>query len=122
MVRRSDTDARSLQRIRLIGFCDRAFSACDALWTPVLPMPVPERAATDYGDEPEMAAGLAALTRLTRPLNYLGLPGSLCRPGSFLSLSLDRRIISRCTLALDGKMIDKPHLTLAHRRLGLGTE
>jgi aspartyl-tRNA(Asn)/glutamyl-tRNA(Gln) amidotransferase subunit A len=62
-------------------FCDWVFSACDALWTPVLPMPVPERAATNYGDGPDMAAGLAALTRLTRPLNYLGLPGVVVPAG-----------------------------------------
>jgi aspartyl-tRNA(Asn)/glutamyl-tRNA(Gln) amidotransferase subunit A len=62
-------------------FCDRVFSACDALWTPVLPIPVPERAATDYGDGPGMVAGLAALTRLTRPLNYLGLPGVVVPAG-----------------------------------------
>src|SRR4051812_10933892 len=69
-------------RPRLVReFCDRVFAVCDALWTPVLPMQVPERAATDYGDSAEMVAGLAALTRLTRPLNYLGLPGVVLPAG-----------------------------------------
>ena len=69
-------------RPRLVRqFCDCVFASCDALWTPVLPMPVPERAATDYGDGPDMVAGLAALTRLTRPLNYLGLPGVVVPAG-----------------------------------------
>jgi aspartyl-tRNA(Asn)/glutamyl-tRNA(Gln) amidotransferase subunit A len=69
-------------RPRLVReFCDRVFGVCDALWTPVLPMPVPPRAETDYGDGPEMVAGLAALTRLTRPLNYLGLPGVVVPAG-----------------------------------------
>ena len=35
---------------------------------------MPERAATDFGDGPDMTDGLARLTRLTRPFNYLGLP------------------------------------------------
>ncbi len=62
-------------------FCDRVFAECDALWAPVLPMPVPTRAATDYGDGPDMGQGLAALTRLTRPLNYLGLPAVVVTGG-----------------------------------------
>lgn len=62
-------------RPRLIAeFVDRVFGACDALWVPVLSDPVPERAATDFGDGPDMNDGLARLTRLTRPFNYLGLP------------------------------------------------
>jgi aspartyl-tRNA(Asn)/glutamyl-tRNA(Gln) amidotransferase subunit A len=63
-------------------FCDRVFAACDALWVPTLAAPVPERAATDFGDGPEMVSGLAALTRLTRPFNYLGLP-SVVVPAGF---------------------------------------
>ena len=63
-------------------FCDRVFAACDALWVPTLAQPVPERAATEFGDGPEMVSGLAALTRLTRPFNYLGLP-SVVVPGGF---------------------------------------
>ncbi len=62
-------------RSRLVrAFVDQVFAACDVLWLPVLSDPVPERGATDFGDGPGMVAGLAALTRLTRPLNYLGLP------------------------------------------------
>jgi aspartyl-tRNA(Asn)/glutamyl-tRNA(Gln) amidotransferase subunit A len=62
-------------RPRLVReFCDRVFARCDALWAPALAMPVPTRAATDFGDGPDMVAGLAGLTRLTRPFNYLGLP------------------------------------------------
>lgn len=62
-------------RPRLVReFVDRVFSACDALWVPALSEPVPERAATDFGDGPDMVGGLARLTRLTRPFNYLGLP------------------------------------------------
>ena len=43
---------------------------------------MPQRAATDYGDGPEMVSGLAGLTRLVRPLNYLGLP-SVVVPAGF---------------------------------------
>jgi aspartyl-tRNA(Asn)/glutamyl-tRNA(Gln) amidotransferase subunit A len=70
-------------RPRIIrGFCDCVFASCDALWLPVLPIPVPTRAETDYGDGPDMGRGLGVLTRLTRPLNYLGLPGIVV-PGGF---------------------------------------
>jgi len=63
-------------------FCDRVFGACDMLWAPTLPQAVPERAATDFGDGPGMAGGLARLTRLVRPFNYLGLP-SVVVPAGF---------------------------------------
>src|SRR5437763_12601586 len=55
-------------------FVDRVFGACDARWMPGLAQPVPERAETDFADGPAMVAGLAGLTRLMRPFNYLGLP------------------------------------------------
>jgi aspartyl-tRNA(Asn)/glutamyl-tRNA(Gln) amidotransferase subunit A len=62
-------------RPRLVReFADRVFSVCDALWAPVLSDPVPERGATDFGDGPDMVGGLARLTRLSRPFNYLALP------------------------------------------------
>jgi aspartyl-tRNA(Asn)/glutamyl-tRNA(Gln) amidotransferase subunit A len=70
-------------RPRLVReFCDRVFAACDALWVPTLAEPVPERAATDFGDGPGMVSGLAAVTRLTHPFNYLGLP-SVVVPAGF---------------------------------------
>jgi aspartyl-tRNA(Asn)/glutamyl-tRNA(Gln) amidotransferase subunit A len=62
-------------RPRIIAeFVGRVFGRCDALWAPVLSETVPERAATDFADGPDMDEGLARLTRLTRPFNYLGLP------------------------------------------------
>ncbi len=63
-------------------FCDRVFGACDVLWLPALPIPTPTRAETAFGDGPGMAAGLARLTRLVRPFNYLGLP-SIVVPAGF---------------------------------------
>jgi aspartyl-tRNA(Asn)/glutamyl-tRNA(Gln) amidotransferase subunit A len=74
--------ALSLRPRLTAEFCDRVFAICDALWVPALAQPVPERAATDFGDGPDMMSGLAALTRLTRPFNYLGLP-SVAVPAGF---------------------------------------
>ncbi len=69
-------------RPRLVReFVDRVFGACDALWLPALAQPVPERAASDFGDGPGMVGGLAALTRLVRPINYLGLPSVVLPAG-----------------------------------------
>lgn len=70
-------------RPRLVReFCDRVFAACDALWVPAFAQPVPERAAADFDDGSGMIAGIAGLTRLLRPFNYLGLP-SIVLPAGF---------------------------------------
>ena len=58
----------------LDDFCRRVFDRCDLLLAPTHAQPVPTRADTDLVDRPEAAAVLGALTRLTRPFNYLGLP------------------------------------------------
>ena len=58
----------------LDDFCRRVFDRCDLLLAPTHAQPVPTRAETDLVDRPEAAAVLGALTRLTRPFNYLGLP------------------------------------------------
>jgi len=58
----------------LDDFCRRVFDRCDLLLVPTHSQPAPTRAETDLVDRPEAAVVLGALTRLTRPFNYLGLP------------------------------------------------
>ena len=55
-------------------FADTVFGACDALLTPVLPMPTPTLADTAYRDGPAYLKMVVGLTRNTRVVNYLGLP------------------------------------------------
>ena len=55
-------------------FVDAVFDACDALLTPVLPMPTPTLADTAYRDGPAYLNMVVGLTRNTRVVNYLGLP------------------------------------------------
>ncbi|MBC7780824.1 MAG: amidase [Proteobacteria bacterium] len=66
--------ALKLRAPALDDFCRRVFDACDLLLAPTHSQPVPTRAQTDLADRPEAAAVLGALTRLTRPFNYLGVP------------------------------------------------
>ena len=55
-------------------FADAVFGACDALLTPVLPMPTPTLEDTAYRDGPAYLKMVVGLTRNTRVVNYLGLP------------------------------------------------
>ena len=55
-------------------FADAVFGACDALLTPVLPMPTPTLADTAYRDGPAYLSMVVGLTRNTRVVNFLGLP------------------------------------------------
>ena len=55
-------------------FMDAVFGACDALLTPVLPMPTPTLADTAYRDGPAYLNMVVGLTRNTRVVNFLGLP------------------------------------------------
>ena len=57
-------------------FADAVFGACDALLTPVLPMPTPTLADTAYRDGPAYLNMVVGLTRNTRVVNYLGLAGA----------------------------------------------
>jgi len=66
--------ALKLRGPALDDFCRRVFGECDLLLAPTHDQPAPTRADTDLADRPEAAAVLGALTRLTRPFNYLGLP------------------------------------------------
>ena len=55
-------------------FADAVFGACDALLTPVLPMPTPTLEDTAYRDGPAYLKMVVGLTRNTRVVNFLGLP------------------------------------------------
>ena len=55
-------------------FSDAVFGDCDALLTPVLPMPTPTLADTAYRDGPAYLNMVVGLTRNTRVVNFLGLP------------------------------------------------
>jgi aspartyl-tRNA(Asn)/glutamyl-tRNA(Gln) amidotransferase subunit A len=54
---------------------EAVFTSCDVLVVPTLPIPVPTIAETDMGAGQGFAQMIAGMTRLTRPLNVLGLPG-----------------------------------------------
>jgi aspartyl-tRNA(Asn)/glutamyl-tRNA(Gln) amidotransferase subunit A len=58
----------------------------DAVLAPVAPIAAPTIAETDVGNGPG-AASLLQLTRLTRPINYLGVP-SLAIPAGFTASGL----------------------------------
>jgi aspartyl-tRNA(Asn)/glutamyl-tRNA(Gln) amidotransferase subunit A len=79
--------ALNLRAPLLAKFGAAVFANVDALLTPVLGMPVPTIAETDVGGSPALAAMLYAMTRNTRPINYLGLP-ALSVPGGFTANGL----------------------------------
>lgn len=75
-------------RARVIReFVAAVFSRCDVLHCPVIGTPVPTLDETDVGDRPEFGQMIAALTRCTRPFNYLGLP-ALSVPAGFTASGL----------------------------------
>lgn len=55
-------------------FIGAVFSHVDALLTPVLPIPTPTLEQTAYSNGPAYLKMVVALTRNTRPINFLGLP------------------------------------------------
>jgi len=66
---------------------DAVFSQCDVLVVPAMPSLVPTIAETDMGAGQGFAQMIAGMTRFTRPLNFLGLPG-LAMPAGFDSRGL----------------------------------
>lgn len=66
---------------------DAVFSKCDVLVVPAMPSQVPTIAETDMGAGQGFAQMIAGMTRFTRPLNFLGLPG-LAMPAGFDSRGL----------------------------------
>lgn len=61
----------------------KAMNGADAVFAPVADRPAPTVEETDVAGKPEAAKTIAALTRLTRPINYLGLP-SMTIPAGFV--------------------------------------
>lgn len=55
-------------------FLGAVFAHADALLTPVLPIPTPTLEQTAYSNGPAYLKMVVALTRNTRPINFLGLP------------------------------------------------
>ena len=67
-------EACRLRRPLLEEFVGRAFAEADVLHTPVMPFPVPRIDATRFSAATGLPAFLAAITRFTRSVNFLGLP------------------------------------------------
>lgn len=61
----------------------KAMNGADAVFAPVADKPAPTVEETDVAGKPEAAKTIATLTRLTRPINYLGLP-SMTVPAGFV--------------------------------------
>jgi len=87
---------------------------------PTIPMPVPTRQATGPDGGKDMPRLLAELTRLTRWVNYLGVP-SLALPCGFdsrglpMSLQLVGRPFSEAQLLAAGRQYQRA--TDWHRRV-----
>jgi aspartyl-tRNA(Asn)/glutamyl-tRNA(Gln) amidotransferase subunit A len=64
-----------------------AVEGVDAVIAPVSPVPAPTIAESDVGNAPDAEAVIQRLSRLTRPINYLGLP-ALSIPSGFTSRGL----------------------------------
>lgn len=67
-------DALRLRGELLQRFLSEVFNQVDVLHVPSLAIPTPTLAETDVGGGARMDRILALLTRLQRPLNFLGLP------------------------------------------------
>ena len=77
-------DALRMRGPALRAFCEAVFSRCDVLHAPVVDFATPTIVESEVGGSPEMMAVLGRITRLTRPISYLGLP-ALAVPAGFLS-------------------------------------
>jgi len=67
-------EALALRGRILADFARRVFDRCDVLFAPVLAIEVPTLAQTEAGSPADVQRVIAALTRSTRNVNYLGLP------------------------------------------------
>lgn len=67
-------EAQALRAKMLRTFVHDAFQGVDVLHLPVLGMPVPTLRETDFQSSGAAGGTVSAITRFTRPINYLGLP------------------------------------------------
>jgi len=68
-------ESLNLRERYLDAFCAAVFADADAMLVPTVPVPAPTLAATDVGDGPALTEMVQRLSRCTRPISYLGLPG-----------------------------------------------
>lgn len=66
--------ALQIRPVMLKAFLDTAFADADVLIAPAMPFVVPLSDDVDVGASPKMNAVVSAMTSLTRPFSYLGLP------------------------------------------------
>lgn len=100
--------ARQYRALALEAMLAGPLAQCDALFTPAMRRTVPKASETDIGSSGTMRELLAAITALTRPLSYLGLPG-LVTPAGFDGDGLP------IGLQLIGRPLDEPKLLrIAH--------
>jgi len=64
-----------LRSVHLDAFVQSVFDHVDVLHAPVIGMPVPTIEESGHQGSGAVAGLVARITRLTRPINYLGLPG-----------------------------------------------
>jgi aspartyl-tRNA(Asn)/glutamyl-tRNA(Gln) amidotransferase subunit A len=89
-------DALRYRSVALQNFNGAVFAQVDLLVSPAVNSKVPTIADTDTGGSPRMAQVFARLTRLLRPVNYLGVP-ALVLPCGFSSdgLPIGMQLIGR---------------------------
>jgi aspartyl-tRNA(Asn)/glutamyl-tRNA(Gln) amidotransferase subunit A len=68
-------EALSLRASVTRQFIETAFAQVDVLHLPILGLSVPTIVETDFHSSATVGATVSAITRFTRPINYLGLPG-----------------------------------------------
>lgn len=106
-----------LQALRLRArltraFIDEAFSDVDVLVLPVIPEPAPTYEANEVGGVEAKVARMGRFSRLTRPINGLGLPAlsvpcGLSRAGLPLAFQIVARPFDEETVAWLGHMYER---------------
>ena len=93
------TAVQYIDALRWRGTAVRAFLAmldkADLIFAPAFDKPTPSIAETDVGGSTAAPATIAALTRLCRPVNYLGLPSLSVQAGFANGMPVGFQLIGR---------------------------